>query len=218
MLSAKQLSGKETHGNVDYSLAQSTNLSAREPNAKRSWFADFSVYHLILSTCFFCATLLFVASFIPYYASKGREIEKCRDVIYYSRLCDDGLVSLLYGTGESASAKILSDIEIERLRYKGSVMSCESALLCAQEGQLLGAMRDWYSNGPIHVVLNASTWEMKLAYIVLSIVFVWKVADGLKVTQILKRISKRRSNVIEVRGARRQGDIAIMPAATSKVN
>jgi len=216
MLSPTQLTCKQSSGNIDPSFGSLKASAPRVSNLKRrSWFPDISIYHFIFSTCLLCATVLFVASFIPYYSAKGREIEKCRAVIYTSRLCDDGLVSLLYGSGDHESAKVLSDIEIERLRYKGSVMSCEGALLCAQENQTLGALRDWYNNGPIHVVLNASTWEMKLAYIVLSIVFVWKMADGLKVTQILKRLSKRRRNVIEV-SSKRHKDIAVMPAMSSK--
>ena len=120
-------------------------------------------------------------------------------------------MGILYGQGEKRGGEVLSDIWIDKMYYKGSPMNCESAALCAGEYQLWGAVFDWYANGPIHVIVTASTWEMKLAYIILGVVFVWKLADGLKVTQILKRISQRK-NVIELRG---KNNIALVPSSSS---
>lgn len=202
LFTASEVSGKLlNHGNIDSSLPKERSA----PALRR--VAETSVYHLIFGACVSICAILFVASFIPYYMARGREIEKCTDVVLHSGLCDDKLVSMLYGQAESKSAKVLSDIEIREMYYLGSSMNCESALLCAQEYQLWAAIRDWYQNGPIHVVMNASTWEMKVAYVVLACVFVWKMADGLKVTQILKQLTGKRRNVLELR----KRDVALVP-------
>lgn len=146
-------------------------------------------------------SVLFIASFVPYYSKRGREIEKCVDVFYHSNLCNDVMVNMLYGAGEARSAKVLSDIEIEGIRYKESSMTCESALLCTQESQFWAAINHWYANGPIHELMNASTWELKVIYAIVAIVFVWKMAEGLKFTQILKTMTRQTPGVIQLRGA-----------------